>query len=293
MELLAGRSLKRRMEDGPLSVRELSSTACQVCAALQAAHDKGIVHRDLKPENIFVSETGQVKVLDFGLAKRETEISPPGLSADLSDYNTALTDAGAVLGTLAYMSPEQAVGRIIDLRSDIFSLGVVLYEMATGHRPFRGKTSAGILGSILTEAPRRPSEVRADIPAALDRVILKALEKDPAKRYRCASDVSAALNRFATAKTSHRVRWLTSAAAVVALVVGLLGTSRWGYWAPPQTQAMPRQVTANPAEDPIMQAAISPDGKTVAYEDFTGIHLRRIDTGETRVIPPPPNYCFR
>jgi serine/threonine protein kinase len=293
MELLEGQSLKDHMRDGPLTNGELVFIARQVCAALQAAHDKGIVHRDLKPANIFVTNTGQVKILDFGLAKRKTEISAPGFPVVHTTPSLTLTAAGEVLGTLAYMSPEQAQGKNVDPRSDLFSLGVVLYEMASGRRPFRGKTPAGILGSILTESPAKPSDFNANIPAKLDSLILKALEKDPAKRHLSAAELSADLEEIATPRRRHRMRWI-AASLLIAVTAGAVALGKWGYL-PRQTPAaqMPRQLTANPPEDPVMQASLSPDGKTVAYEDFAGIHLRRIDTGETRVIPPPPDYCFR
>lgn len=294
MELLEGQSLKDRLREGPLCLEELASIARQVCAALQATHDKGIVHCDLKPANIFVTKTGQVKILDFGLAKGETEISGPGSPVVNSTASLTLTPAGTVWGTLAYMSPEQAQGKNVDPRSDLFSLGVVLYEMASGRRPFHGRTPAGVLGSILTESPARPSDRNAGIPAALDCLILKALEKDPAKRYLSSAGLSADLDKIATPRNRHRIQWIAASALLVTVAAGAAALGKWGYL-PPQTPAarMPRQLTANPPEDPVMQASLSPDGKTVAYGDFGGIHLRRIDTGETRVIPPPPDYCFR
>jgi eukaryotic-like serine/threonine-protein kinase len=296
MELLEGESLKDRLAKGSVGAQQLVSIARQVCAALQAAHDKGIVHRDVKPANIFVTQGGQVKVLDFGLAKRGVEPSAPG--PDGSTQDSTLTDAtltltGTVMGTLPYMSPEQAVGEEVDTRSDIFSLGVVLYELATGGPPFRGKTAAGILGSILTESPTKPSSLNTEVPAKLDRVILKALEKDPVKRYRSAAELSADLNQLLRTPRLHRAAWLAAGIAVAIAAGGAAG-SRFGWFeAGPHPDPAPRQVTANPPEDPVMQAALSPDGKTVAYEDFAGIHLRRIDTGEARLIPPPEDYCFR
>jgi eukaryotic-like serine/threonine-protein kinase len=294
MERLEGQSLKERIAQKPLDVQELASVARQVCAALQAAHDKGIVHRDIKPANIFVTHGGQVKVLDFGLAKKGVERLALRSEADMNTQSLTLTAAGTIIGTPAYMSPEQAVGEDVDARGDIFSLGVVLYEMATGRAPFRGKTPAGILGSILTEQPPKPSSLESAVPAKLDRVILKALEKDPVNRYQSAAELSADLDEFANARGIRRVRWIAATVVGIAIVAGAAAVGKLGYplLETPVGQ-MPRQVTANPPEDPVMQASLSPDGKTVAYEDFTGIHLRRIDTGETRVIPPPQDYCFR
>lgn len=212
MELLEGRSLKDRIGQGPPGLEEFISIARQVCAALQAAHEKGIVHRDLKPANIFVTGSGQIKVLDFGLAKKGSELSGPKSEFSGATQSLTLTAAGTVLGTLAYMAPEQAVGKDVDPRCDIFSLGVVLYEMATGQRPFRGKTPAGILGSILTESPEKPSSQNKAIPARLDRVILKTMEKEPAGRYQSAADLSADLAYWQDAAHLRSRRWALAAA---------------------------------------------------------------------------------
>jgi len=212
MELLEGQSLKERIAKTPLVAAEVNSIAQQVCAALQAAHDKGIVHRDIKPANIFVTASGQVKVLDFGLAKRGVELSAPGSRTDGSTQSLTLTATGTIMGTLAYMSPEQAVGEDVDARSDIFSLGVVLYEMATARAPFRGKTPAGILGSILTESPAKPSAVNSAIPVKFDRVVLKALEKDLSKRYQSAAELSVDLNHWQQSATLRTRRWMLAAA---------------------------------------------------------------------------------
>jgi non-specific serine/threonine protein kinase len=212
MELLEGQSLKERIAESPLGAPELASVAQQVCAALQAAHAKGIVHRDIKPANIFVAHSGQVKVLDFGLAKRGVELSAPGSPADGITQSLTLTVRGTIMGTLAYMSPEQAVGEDVDARSDIFSLGIVLYEMATARPPFRGKTPAGILGSILTESPTKPSAVNPAIPVRLDRVILKALEKDRGNRYQSAAELSADLDQWQQSSALRTRRWMLAAA---------------------------------------------------------------------------------
>ena len=212
MELLEGQSLKDRLASSPLAVQELASIARQVCAALQAAHDKGIVHRDVKPANIFITHGDQVKVLDFGLAKRGVEVT--SLTPEARARDVTLSASGAIMGTLAYMSPEQAVGESVDARTDVFSLGVVLYETATRRRPFRGKTPAGILGSILTESPAKPSSVNAEVPAKLDRVILKALEKDPANRYQSAAELSADFAQWQDSARVRSRRWALGAAGV-------------------------------------------------------------------------------
>jgi eukaryotic-like serine/threonine-protein kinase len=294
MELLDGQSLKERIARGPLSIREIASITRQVCAALQAAHEKGIVHRDVKPANIYLTPGGGVKVLDFGLAKRAGELASPESRSNGPPHNPTLSATRPLIGTLAYVSPEQAVGGHVDARSDIFSLGMVMYEMATGRVAFRGKTPAGILGSILTEDPARPSAVSAGVPAKLEGVILKALEKDPARRYSSAAELSADLDQWLKPSRVRRATQMAVGVAVFAILAAAVAGSRFGWFAVgSRTDLVPRQITANPPEDPVMQAALSPDGKTVAYEDFAGIHLRRIDTGETRLIPPPPDYCFR
>jgi len=291
MELLEGQSLKERIAKGPLDARELASITCQVCAALQEAHEKGIVHRDVKPANIYVTSGGRVKVLDFGLAKRAAELAGPETSSN-GGHNPTLSGTRPIIGTLAYLSPEQAVGWHVDARTDIFSLGVVMYEMAAGRLPFRGKTPAGILGSILTEAPVSPSAVNAGVPAKLERVLLKALEKDPARRYSSAAELSADLQPLLT---PHKHRALLTAAIVVvaAIAVGAAVDKLDWFRVGSRPEGVPRQLTANPPEDPVMGASLSPDGKVIAYEDFSGIHLRRIDTGETGLIPPPEDFCFR
>ena len=245
MELLEGQSLKDRIAGKPVPPAEFSSVSRQVCAALEAAHAKGIVHRDVKPANIFVTQGGQVKILDFGLAKRGMEslsVSSSTLRPDASTRTLSLTAAGAIVGTLAYISPEQAVGEEVDARSDIFSLGVVLYEMATGRPPFRGKTPAGIMGSILTETPVKPSAVNAAIPAKLDRVILKALEKDRQVRYqsvvRLSADLDERRHSEAAAASLRTRRWmLTAAGAGAASLAGGAFLARRSLF-PPERRIM-------------------------------------------------------
>jgi TolB-like protein/Flp pilus assembly protein TadD/predicted Ser/Thr protein kinase len=240
MELLEGQSLKDRIARRPVSLAEFSAVTRQVCAALEAAHAKGIVHRDVKPANIFVTQGGQVKILDFGLAKRGVEsvsVSSATLRPAGTTRTPSLTATGTIMGTLAYMSPEQAVAEEVDARSDIFSLGVVLYEMVTGQPPFRGKTPAGIMGSILTESPVKPSAVNAAIPAKLDRVLLKTLEKDREVRYQSVASLSADLEEWqrseAGAATVRTRRWmLTAAAAGAASLAGGAFLARRSLFSP-------------------------------------------------------------
>jgi eukaryotic-like serine/threonine-protein kinase len=202
MELLDGQSLKDRLERGAMPVDEVLELGAQIADALDAAHAQGVVHRDIKPANLFVTRRGTIKVLDFGVAK----LSEAGRSGDGLDLTMGgsdqLTTIGTTVGTVAYMSPEQARGQEIDARSDLFSAGVVLYEMAAGQLPFKGPTVAAIFESLLTKAPRAASEIRAGIPAELDRIILKALEKDRETRYQGAAELRADLKRLKRAADS-------------------------------------------------------------------------------------------
>jgi serine/threonine protein kinase/tetratricopeptide (TPR) repeat protein len=192
MEFLDGVPLK-----GPLETGELLSLAIQIADALEAAHSAGIVHRDIKPANIFVTTRGQAKILDFGLAK---VTQPPRGSAEESDatatIEASLTRAGSVMGTIAYMSPEQIRASPLDARSDLFSFGVVMYEVATGRRPFRGESTGVILDCILNRDPEPPARVNPKIPAELERIILKCLEKDRDVRYQNALEIRADLRRL-------------------------------------------------------------------------------------------------
>ena len=195
-EFVDGLTLRQRMKQGSLAVGEVLEVAIQIASALSAAHDAGIVHRDIKPENIMIrSRDGFVKVLDFGLVKL-TE--PQGVTTDSEAPTRALvnTDAGTVMGTVAYMSPEQARGKTVDARSDIWSLGVILYEMVAGHGPFSGETSADIIAAIVKTEPPSLSRSAPDIPPRLEEIIMKALEKDRDDRYQTSKDLLVDLRRL-------------------------------------------------------------------------------------------------
>jgi eukaryotic-like serine/threonine-protein kinase len=193
MELLEGESLKERIRKGPVPADELLDLGIQTSDALAAAHAKGIIHRDIKPANIFMVGPDRVKILDFGLAKAIPKHRP---EIEPSDNDQSLTVEGAIPGTTAYMSPEQVSGEEIDARSDLFSVGVVLYEAATGRRPFVGKNNVLTMNAILNEGPITPSSVNPELPAAFDAIIAKALEKDRTLRYQHASEIGADLRRL-------------------------------------------------------------------------------------------------
>ncbi len=231
MEYVDGRSLKDKLEKGPLPLEDALPIAIEVAEALEAAHAKGIVHRDIKPANIMLTQTGHAKVMDFGLAK---QLVPPGRTDSAAETITALTSDGSTVGTLAYMSPEQLRSQAADARSDIWALGVTLYEMAAGTRPFHGQSRFELTSAIMSQTPRPlPSKV----PAELGAVIERCLEKEPGKRYQQAGDVRAALEAIRAGTAAPwaawryrlaRRRWLALAAAVVIIAAVLVGLNVGG-----------------------------------------------------------------
>jgi serine/threonine protein kinase/tetratricopeptide (TPR) repeat protein len=203
MELLDGQSLKDRIARGPLASDEVLELGAQMADALDAAHAQGVIHRDIKPANLFVTRRGSLKILDFGVAKlNEGGRADPGITVASSDQ---LTNMGTTIGTVSYMSPEQARGQEIDARSDLFSAGVVLYEMTVGQLPFQGTTVATIFEGLLTKAPAPPSYVKGGVAEELDRIILKALEKDRETRYQGAAELRADLKRLKRSAESGSV----------------------------------------------------------------------------------------
>src|SRR5690242_18338439 len=282
-ELLEGETLRERLRPGPLPQRKAIEIASQVAKGLGAAHEKGVVHRDIKPENIFISSDGHVKILDFGLARVSAQQSaPPDATLTLK------TASGIVLGTAAYMSPEQVRGLAADSRSDIFSLGSVLYEMISGRRPFPGSTYADLISAILHQDPA-PLPPRSKILPALDRIIRRCLEKSPAERFQSARDLAFQLDSLVSSiessgtselrkippeesKARRLIRiplWIAAAAAIPAAAAFAWWFRGWQLRSVRPPQVMYERLTdfSGMEESP----TISPDGKSVAFvSDSTG-----------------------
>jgi hypothetical protein len=311
MEFVDGKALNELIPAGGMPLDRLLKIAIPLADAVGAAHQRGILHRDLKPANVMLSADGRVKVLDFGLARLHDDVA-----AREPLETQELTGEGRIVGTVAYMSPEQAEGKVVDQRSDVFSLGVLLYELATGMRPFTGDSGLAVLSAILRETPRPVSEIKPELPRDFTRIIRRALNKDPEERYQSAKDLrndlttvledltSAEPARPAAAGTvappARRSRTLTggaSAAALVAVaVVGWLVTrssSPAPASAPPDAWT-PVRLTSNG----LIRAggAVSPDGRYIAYaqarEGGIGLWLRQIATGADINLRPPERVTF-
>ena len=296
MEYLDGQTLAKYMAGRRAVGTELvAKLGMPIAEALGAAHSKGVIHRDIKPRNIFVTQSGLVKVLDFGVAKLVAK-------ANQSEATT-LTETHTIIGTLPYMSPEQLRGENLDTRSDIYALGVVLYEIATGQRPYSSSLHGQLVDEILNRPASPPSSINKKLPAKADDIILKCLAKDPEDRYQTAKEIAVDLRHLGTQSTSGAVSagtsnvragrktwpWLLAAAAFTAtLLVLLLVRFSGSRGTRPPRELVQRQLTANSPDDPVLAAAISPDGKFLAYSDAIGFHLQLISTGETKQLTLPP-----
>ncbi len=297
-ELLEGQTLRRRLERGPLPVRKSIEHAVQVCRGLSAAHAQGILHRDLKPENLFLTGDGQVKILDFGLAKLTEPAERTGL--DGSETPTA-TDSRVLLGTVGYMSPEQVRGQRLDGRCDLFSLGAILYEMLSGKRAFEGTTPADTLSAILHRDPPELASGGERLPYGVGRIVRRCLEKDAEERFQTARDLAFALEAFsgpsdaaapAVAARPSRRRWLRMAATALVLLAITAGAYLWGSRRAARPFPTYKQLTFRRGMV-LDDARFTADGTTVVYsalwddnpaETFT----TRIDAPVSRSLDLPP-----
>jgi Tol biopolymer transport system component len=317
MEYIEGRTLTQMIPPRGLPLGELIRIAIPLSDAVGTAHQHGILHRDLKPANVMVTAEGRVKVLDFGLAKLREEAAQVEAGAAAT---AEATGEGRILGTAAYMSPEQAEGKALDQRSDVFSLGILLYEMATGQRPFKGDSSVSVLSAILRDTPGSVTDLRPDLPRDLARIIKRALTKDPEHRYQSAKDLRNDLEtlkedldsgqlapvaaRSARLGIAGRHPWAAAGAALA--VVMLVAAGSW--WAsrllapappaPPTTRLLEdftlKPLTTEPISD--QAVAVSPDGRYVAYAFVEGgrqgLRVRQVETSATVQAVPPDDVLY-
>jgi Tol biopolymer transport system component len=308
MELVEGRPLSELIPQGGLPLDALLRIGISMSDAIAAAHQRGITHRDLKPANVIVTPDGRAKVLDFGLAKlREVELDPDGLTRLPSGD---LTGEGRIIGTVAYMSPEQAEGKTVDPRSDIFSLGVMLHELGTGERPFKGDTNVSVISSILKDTPGSITDINPGLPAGLSKIIRRSLAKDPSRRYQTATDlrneleelkqevdsgvtVSMAAPRTSASRPSPpRAKWIAGAAVLAVAAVALtLYFIKGRTEIAPELTFVPDRFTRLTSGGNAFLAALSGDGRYVVHIKNTGLEpglwVRQTATSsDVQIVPP-------
>ncbi len=307
MEFVPGKTLDQYIGKSGLSLKDALKYGIQIADALARAHAAGIVHRDLKPANIIVADDGRVKLLDFGLAKLTEVIDgdPEGATATMAAQGTPQTEEGAILGTVAYMSPEQAEARKVDGRSDIFSFGSVLYEMVTGRRAFEGTNKISTLGAILHTEPKAASEISAGVPTELDKIIARCLRKDPERRAQGIADIKLALEELTQESESGRLsghveaatavrpparpprRFVAITAGVVALVLATAGLAWWLLKRTSTAPARSEWVQITNLPDSVVQPALSPDGRMLtfirgpsSFNTFGQVYVKMLPSGE-------------
>ncbi len=291
-ELLQGESLRERLRKGPMRLREVLDHGAELARGLAAAHDAGIVHRDLKPENIWVTKDDRIKILDFGLAKLDPT-KAIGTDADTVSLEPK-SHPGQVLGTVGYMSPEQVRGQATDARSDIFAVGVILYEMLTGKAAFRKGTSAETMTAILNDDPPAVSQIAPSVPPGLPKVVNRCLAKNPEKRFQHASDLEFALEALSESGSTSvaaiepsprsRWKWIVATAAIVALVAGGIA-----WWKMPRTVPVVESVNQLTDDGELKQSRVVTDGSRIYFSEGPNgsfqIAQVSVSGGPTAVIP--------
>jgi serine/threonine protein kinase/Tol biopolymer transport system component len=309
MELIEGKTLSDLIPKGGMRLERILKLAIPLADAVSSAHQQGITHRDLKPANIMVTDDGRVKVLDFGLAKLREEQEASAETA--ADPTRGLTEKGSILGTTMYMSPEQAEGRSVDARSDIFSLGIILYEMATGRLPFHGETNVAVLSSILKDNPVLITELNSEQPRDLARIVKRCLAKDPEQRYHSGKDLRIELEELKEAADSgviqtvpqpltpgENARWWKFAFAGAVLIAVALGVLRTRQASPVDTAPAAPQIelTRLTSSGTAGLAAISPDGKYVVHvvvePTQQSLWVRQVATSSNVLIVPAAHVRY-